>query len=81
MIDFLSSDKGLMMLIVLGIASIIAFIVVSIFEAIVNDDFDPVVERKCKNCICYPVCLHHGRNYECKDFITEDMLRKRGIDR
>lgn len=79
MIDFLTSDQGLMLLVVIGIGAVIAFIVLSVFEAMVNDDFDPVIEAKCKNCVCYSVCLHHGRDYECRDYMTDDMLRQKGL--
>ncbi len=81
MIDFLSSEKGLMMLIIIGIVSVVAFIVVSFFEAIFSNEFDPVCEAKCKKCICYDVCLHHGRKYGCEDYMTEEMLRKKGMIR
>lgn len=81
MLDFLSSDKGLMMLIIIGIVSVVGFVLISIFEAIVYDEYDPVCEEKCKKCICYSMCRNHGCMYECPDYMTEEMLQKKGMIR
>ena len=80
MIDFLTSDKGLMMIFVLGVIAIIGFVILSVVESILYDEFDPVCEEKCKKCICYDMCRNHGCIYECKDYMTEEMLRRKGME-
>ena len=79
MVDFINSPKGtglaLILFVILGI--IYAFVV--IFESKAEDDFDPVIEAKCKKCICHDICSKHGTDYECKDYMTEEMLQKKGM--
>lgn len=77
--DFIMSPNfagfAIVILVILGI--IYALIVT--FEAKAEDDFDPVIEAKCKKCICYEMCRKHGTDYECRDYMTEEMLQKRGM--
>ena len=80
MIDFLTSDKGLMMLLVIGIIGAVGFVLLNIAEAIMFDEFDPVCEEKCKKCICYEMCRNHGCIYDCRDYMTEEMLRRKGME-
>lgn len=64
-------------LVILVILGIIYAIIVTIEEKL-DDDYDDVLETKCKNCICYNICSRHGRDCNCKDYMTEEMLQKRG---
>lgn len=77
--DFIMSPNfagfAIVILVILGI--IYAMIVT--IEAKAEDDFDPVIEAKCKKCICYDMCHKHGTDYECRDYMTEEMLQKRGM--
>lgn len=79
MIDFLTSDAGMMMILLLGILGIVGYVILTIIESILVDDFDPVCEQKCRSCICYSMCREHGCHYECPDYMTEEMLRDRGF--
>lgn len=81
MLDFLASDKGIAMMIVLGVVGVLGYVLVSIVEAIGIDEYDPICEERCKKCICYDVCRNHGCIYECKDYMTEEMLRKSGVSK
>ena len=80
MIDFLGSAQGAGCVIVLLVFLGIAYALICIFESIIEDDFDPVTEAKCKKCICYDVCRQHGCKYDCKDYMTEEDLKKRGLN-
>lgn len=80
MIDFLTSDAGMMMILLLGILGIVGYVILTIIESILVDDFDPVCEQKCRQCICYGMCKEHGCHYECPDYMTEEMLRDRGFE-
>ena len=73
-----SPNFGGICLVILVILGIIYGLVV-FFESIIDDDFDPVVEARCKKCICYDICRKHGCNYDCKDYMTEEMLQKKGM--
>lgn len=77
--DFIMSPNfagfAIVILVILGI--IYALIVT--IEAKAEDDFDPVIEAKCKKCICHDMCHKHGTDYECRDYMTEEMLQKRGM--
>lgn len=77
--DFIMSPNfagfAIVIFVILGI--IYAFVVT--IEAKAEDDFDPVIESKCKKCICYEMCRKHGTDYECKDYMTEEMLKKKGM--
>lgn len=77
--DFIMSPNfagfAIVILVILGI--IYAFIVT--IEAKAEDDFDPVIEAKCKKCICHDICSKHGTIYDCQDYMTEEMLRKKGL--
>lgn len=79
MIDFLTSDAGMAMILLLGILGIVGYVILTIIEFILVDDFDPVCEQKCRSCICYGMCKEHGCHYECPDYMTEEMLRDRGF--
>jgi hypothetical protein len=81
MIDFLTSAQGQTMLVLLGILAVIAYVVITILESIFTNDFDPVCEKKCKDCICYNMCRDHGCVYDCPDYMTEEMLQKKGFIR
>lgn len=81
MADFLTSDKGMTMLLLLGILAIVGYVILVVFEAITTDEFDPVCEQKCKDCICYDVCKRHGCDYDCQDYMTEEMLKQKGLSR
>lgn len=69
-------DAGgcLVILVLLGII----YAIIILVEEKVDGDYDDVLEAKCKNCICYDACPRHGRDYNCRDYMTEEMLRKRG---
>ena len=47
----------------------------------IDSDRDEVLEAKCKKCICYDGCPRRGRDYNCHDYMTEEMLQKRGIEK
>ena len=79
MIDFLTSTQGIMMMITFGILGAVGFIIFSVMEAVMYDEFDPVCEHKCKKCICYDMCRHHGCIYDCPDYMTEEQLQERGM--
>lgn len=79
MADFLTSSTGMMMIFLLGILGIVGYVILTIVEALLTDEFDPVCEEKCRQCICYKMCKEHGCHYECPDYMTEEMLRSRGI--
>lgn len=40
-----------------------------------DDDFDEITEAKCKTCVNYSVCSRHGREYGCKDYYNDEMLK------
>lgn len=79
MLEFLESphfgSMCILILIVLGIG----YVIIEIIDSIIMDDFDPVCEEKCKKCINYKVCRRHGCDYECRDYMTEEMLRRKGL--
>ena len=81
MIGFLSSNQVLAFIALAGIILIIGYVILTVFEAIVYDDFDPVCEQKCKKCICYGHCPNHGCLYDCPDYMTEEILREKGISK
>ena len=62
------------------LASRIHDLKLTIIESILVDDFDPVCEQKCRQCICYGMCKEHGCHYECPDYMTEEMLRRKGME-
>lgn len=44
-----------------------------------EDGIDPIIEAKCKECISYEGCQNHGRKYGCKEYMTEEMLKRKGV--
>ena len=48
-----------------------------VFEEKTEGDYDEILEAHCKKCINYSVCQHH--DYNCKEYMTEEMLRKKGV--
>jgi len=44
-----------------------------VFEEKVEGDYDEILEAHCKKCIHYSVC--RNRKYNCKEYITEEMLQ------
>lgn len=79
MLDFLDSPHFGSMCIVILIVLGVGYVLLEIFNAIIMDDFDPVCEEKCKKCINYKVCRRHGCDYDCIDYMTEEMLRRKGL--
>lgn len=79
MLDFLDSPHFGSMCIVILIVLGVGYVLLEIFNAIIMDEFDPVCEEKCKKCINYNVCRRHGCDYECVDYMTEEMLRRKGL--
>ena len=79
MLDFLESPHFGSMCIVILIILGVGYVLLEIFDAIIMDDFDPVCEEKCKKCINYKYCRRHGCDYECVDYMTEEMLRGKGL--
>lgn len=67
----------LILMIILGIA----YAVIVTVEALIDEEFDPVIEAKCKKCICYDMCKKHGCDYNCKDYMTEEMLQSIGMNK
>lgn len=70
---------GICLVILVFLGIIYAFIVA--FEEYVDGDFDPVIEARCKKCIMYDVCRKHGTDYNCKDYMTEEMLQKKCMNK
>lgn len=66
-------DAGgcLILLIILGI---IYAIIVTVEEKIDND-YDEVLEAKCKKCVNYNMCSRHGRDYMCDCYYPNDIER------
>ena len=62
-------------LVILFVASI-AYALILVLEEKVEGDYDEVLEAHCKKCINYSVCSHH--DYNCKEYMTEEMLRSKG---
>ena len=62
-------------LVILFVASI-AYALILVLEERVEGDYDEVLEAHCKKCINYSVCQHH--DYNCKEYMTEEMLRSKG---
>lgn len=79
MLDFLDSPHFGSMCIVILIVLGVGYVLLEIFNAIIMDDFDPVCEEKCKKCINYKVCRRHGCDYDCIDYMTEEILRRKGL--
>lgn len=79
MLEFITSGKGsgfcIVILIILGII----YGVVVAYDSYIDDEFDPVTEAKCKKCILYDMCRKHGLDYNCKEYMTEEMLQKKGL--
>lgn len=69
-------DAGgcLILLLILGIV----YAVIIAIEEKVDSDFDEVTEAKCKKCLMYDACPRHGRDYNCRDYMTDEILRKKG---
>ena len=78
MIEFIASGAGTAMFIIILVILLLGYAAICIFEALTTDEFDPVCEAKCKNCICYDMCKEHGCHYECPDYMTEEELQKKG---
>lgn len=81
MSEFLASGHGMALVLIIGVILGVVFAFLQIVEAKIEDDFDPVCEEKCKRCICYDICRKHGTDYECKDYMTDDMLKRKGVDK
>lgn len=79
MIDFLTSAHFTGLCIVILILLVVGYVILEIFDAIIMDDYDPICEAKCKKCINYKVCRRHGCDYNCIDYMTEEMLRGKGL--
>lgn len=79
MIDFIESPHFGSLCIIIIIVLGIGYVLLEIFNAIIMDEFDPVCEAKCKKCINYKCCRRHGCDYECQDYMTEEMLQKKCI--
>lgn len=47
-----------------------------VFEEKVEGDYDEILEGHCKKCIHYSVC--HNHKYNCKEYMTEEMLHGKG---
>lgn len=81
MTDFLTSGAGMAMILILGIVGLVGYCIICFVEAMMMDEFDPVCEQKCRSCICYNMCKEHGCHYDCKDYMTEEMLQKKGMSK
>ena len=68
-----------MALIACGILGAVGFVIISVLDALITDEFDPVVEERCKKCISYTGCSFHGCDYNCKYYMTEEILRRKGL--
>ena len=71
------NDMGITLIgcIILGLV----YAVVLAFEEKWDNDFDEITERKCKKCISYSVCSRHGRDINCREYMDEAMLLRKGI--
>lgn len=65
------------LLVLLAVLALIYGIIIEFEDQ--EDGIDPIIEAKCKECISYDVCQHHGRKYGCKDYMTEEMLKRKGV--
>lgn len=67
------------LLVALAVLAIIYGIIIEFENK--EDGIDPILEAKCKECICYEGCHHHGRKYGCKEYMTEEMLKRKGVEK
>ena len=57
----------------------LVYIGILIWEDIHNDEFDEIIEARCKRCVYKNDCERRGRDYNCDRYTTEEMLRRKGL--